>query len=190
MATVRRLVAPGRMRCQRNEADFKPCPLALGDRSHEWVLEADITACFDESEHAAPLARLRRRVREKCILNQTTAVLLIAPVDALRIEELAAFGSGATRRVAARRGPPRLRCQPPPQEAQGLAAAPNRVWPTDRPYARTWAEFVYGVFVFDVCARFIVSRQAASTCAPLLPAMPSRWRSGDARERCLLPRPP
>jgi len=39
------------------------------------VFEADITACFDEIEHAALLARLRRRVKDKRILNLVGAFL-------------------------------------------------------------------------------------------------------------------
>ena len=167
MATMRRLVAPGRMRCQGNEADFKPCPLALGDRSHEWVLEADITACFDESEHAAPLARLRRRVREKRILNQRTAVLLTAPsthyasrswppsARARRDEWLPGevrLAYGASRRRRRRRVWRQLRT------ASGPPIAPMRAP----------GQSSSTVPSSSTSARFIVSRQAAEhLCADL-----------------------
>lgn len=75
------------------EADFKPCSygfrpkrraqdavaeihyLASGNRNYEWVFEADITACFDEIDHAALFARLRRRVKDKRILSLVGAFL-------------------------------------------------------------------------------------------------------------------
>jgi RNA-directed DNA polymerase len=75
------------------EADFKPCSygfrpkrraqdaiaeihyLASGNRNYEWVFEADITACFDEIDHTALLARMRRRIKEKRILNLVGAFL-------------------------------------------------------------------------------------------------------------------
>ncbi len=57
------------------EADFKPCSYGfrpgrraqdaiaeihqLGSHSYEWVLEGDITACFDEIDHTALLGRVR-----------------------------------------------------------------------------------------------------------------------------------
>jgi hypothetical protein len=59
------------------EADFDPCSYGfrpkrramdaiaeihyLGTRSYEWVLEADIEACFDTIDHAALMGRVRRR---------------------------------------------------------------------------------------------------------------------------------
>ena len=75
------------------EADFKSCSygfrprrraqdaiaeihyLASPNRNYEWVFEADITACFDEIDHAALLARLRRRVKDKRILGLVGAFL-------------------------------------------------------------------------------------------------------------------
>lgn len=65
------------------EADFAPCSYGfrpgrraqdaveeiryLAARSYEWVLEADITACFDEIDHTALMAQVRRRVKDKRI---------------------------------------------------------------------------------------------------------------------------
>jgi len=75
------------------EADFKPCSygfrprrraqdaiaeihhLASPNRNYEWVLEADIEACFDAIDHAALMARLRRRVKDKRILGLVGAFL-------------------------------------------------------------------------------------------------------------------
>jgi RNA-directed DNA polymerase len=75
------------------EADFKPCShgfrprrrardaiaeihyLASSARNYEWVLEADIAACFDEISHSALLERVRRRVGDKRILALVKAFL-------------------------------------------------------------------------------------------------------------------
>jgi len=73
------------------EADFKPCSYGfrpkrraqdaiaeihyLGTRSYEWVFEADITACFDEIDHTALMARMRDRVADKRILGLVKAFL-------------------------------------------------------------------------------------------------------------------
>ncbi len=64
------------------EADFVPCSygfrpnrrahdaiaeihhLSTGTRRYHWVLEADIRACFDQIEHTALMARLRRRIKD------------------------------------------------------------------------------------------------------------------------------
>jgi RNA-directed DNA polymerase len=76
------------------EADFRPCSYGfrpgrraqdaiaeihhLTTRSYEWVLEGDITACFDEIDHAALAAlmdRVRRRVIDKRVLALVKAFL-------------------------------------------------------------------------------------------------------------------
>ena len=73
------------------EADFVPCSYGfrpnrraqdaieeiryLAARSYEWVLEADITACFDEIDHAALMSRVRRRVGDKRVLALVKAFL-------------------------------------------------------------------------------------------------------------------
>jgi RNA-directed DNA polymerase len=71
------------------EADFKPCSygfrpnrrahdaiaeihyFASKPRRYEWVLEADIKACFDEIDHIALMHRLRARIKDKrvCALS-------------------------------------------------------------------------------------------------------------------------
>jgi RNA-directed DNA polymerase len=73
------------------EADFKPCSYGFrpkhpaqdaiaeihffGAHSYEWVLEADITACLDEIDHAALMGRVRRRVADKRVLALVKAFL-------------------------------------------------------------------------------------------------------------------
>ena len=73
------------------EADFRPCSYgfrprrraqdaiaeihAFTSRSYEWVLEADIEACFDEIDHAALLARVRGRIGDRRVLRLVKAFL-------------------------------------------------------------------------------------------------------------------
>jgi RNA-directed DNA polymerase len=63
------------------EAGFQPCSYGFrprrraqdaiaeiqfyGTHGYEWVLEADIRACFDEIDHTALMARLRARIKDK-----------------------------------------------------------------------------------------------------------------------------
>jgi RNA-directed DNA polymerase len=42
---------------------------------YEWVLEADIAACFDEIDHVAVMDRLRRRIKDKRMCNLVKAFL-------------------------------------------------------------------------------------------------------------------
>ncbi len=73
------------------EADFKPCSHgfrpgrraqdAIAEIRHltsvryEWVLEGDITACFDEIDHTALMDRVRERIGDKRILSLVKAFL-------------------------------------------------------------------------------------------------------------------
>jgi RNA-directed DNA polymerase len=73
------------------EADFHPCSYGfrpkrraldaiaeiqyLGTRSYEWVLEADIEACFDTIDHVALMDRVRHRVGDKRVLRLIKAFL-------------------------------------------------------------------------------------------------------------------
>ena len=73
------------------EADFKPCSYGfrprrraqdaiaeihlLATHSHEWVLEADIQACFNEIGHTPLLDRMRHRITDKQILGLVKAFL-------------------------------------------------------------------------------------------------------------------
>lgn len=47
----------------------------LATNSYEWVLEADITACFDEISHPALLDRVRRRIADKRVVALIKAFL-------------------------------------------------------------------------------------------------------------------
>jgi RNA-directed DNA polymerase len=73
------------------EADFQPCSYGfrpgrraqdaiaethyLASRCYEWVLEGDITACFDELSHSAIMARVRARIADKRVLAVVKAFL-------------------------------------------------------------------------------------------------------------------
>ena len=73
------------------EAGFHPCSYGfrprrrphdaiaeihmLATNSYEWVLEGDITACFDEIDHSALLGRVRDRVRDKRVVALVKAFL-------------------------------------------------------------------------------------------------------------------
>jgi RNA-directed DNA polymerase len=74
------------------EADFQPCSYGfrpnrrahdavaeiqyLCSRSYEWVLEADIEACFDRIDHAALMDRVRRRVGDRQVVGLVKAFLV------------------------------------------------------------------------------------------------------------------
>ncbi|KAB8196351.1 group II intron reverse transcriptase/maturase [Nonomuraea phyllanthi] len=73
------------------EADFQPCSYGfrpnrraqdavsevqyLTSRSYEWVVEADIAACFDEISHPALMDRIRGRICDKRVLALIKAFL-------------------------------------------------------------------------------------------------------------------
>jgi RNA-directed DNA polymerase len=73
------------------EADFLPCSYGfrpgrrahdaiaearyLATRSYEWIVEGDITACFDEIAHPALMDRLRKRIADKRVLALVKAFL-------------------------------------------------------------------------------------------------------------------
>jgi RNA-directed DNA polymerase len=75
------------------EADFKPCSygfrpsrrahdaiaeihfLASAPKNYEWVLEADVRACFDEIDHTALMERLRARIKDKRLCALVKAFL-------------------------------------------------------------------------------------------------------------------
>jgi RNA-directed DNA polymerase len=73
------------------EADFMPCSYGFrpnrrahdaiaeihhfGTRGYQWVLEADITACFDEISHTALMDRLRARIKDKQVCALVKAFL-------------------------------------------------------------------------------------------------------------------
>ncbi len=73
------------------EADFLPCSYGfrpnrraqdavaetryLTSHSYEWVVEGDITACFDEISHTALMDRVRDRIGDKRVLSLVKAFL-------------------------------------------------------------------------------------------------------------------
>lgn len=73
------------------EVDFEPCSYGfrpgrraqdaiaevhyLTSRSYEWIVEADIEACFDELSHTAILGRVRQRIADKRVLALIKAFL-------------------------------------------------------------------------------------------------------------------
>jgi RNA-directed DNA polymerase len=73
------------------EAGFQPCSYGfrpgrraqdaiaeiqmLATRSYEWVVEADIRACFDEIDHVALMDRFRRRIKDKRVCALVRAFL-------------------------------------------------------------------------------------------------------------------
>jgi len=73
------------------EADFLPCSYGfrpgrrahdsiaearyLATRSYEWIVEGDITACFDEIAHPALMDRLHKRIADKRVLALIKAFL-------------------------------------------------------------------------------------------------------------------
>ena len=75
------------------EADFKPCSygfrpkrraqdaiaeihyLTSPTRNYEWVLEADIEACFDQIDHTALMERVRGRIGDPRVLDLVKAFL-------------------------------------------------------------------------------------------------------------------
>ncbi|HTR68943.1 MAG TPA: group II intron reverse transcriptase/maturase [Mycobacteriales bacterium] len=75
------------------EADFLPCSygfrpkrrthdavaevryLASRPRCYEWVVEGDITACFDEISHPALMGRMRARIEDRRVLSLVKAFL-------------------------------------------------------------------------------------------------------------------
>lgn len=79
------------------EADFLPCSYGfrpkrrvhdavaevrhLTSHSYEWVVEGDITACFDEISHCALLDRVRRRIADKRVLALVKAFLKAGILD-------------------------------------------------------------------------------------------------------------
>lgn len=73
------------------EADFQPCSYGFRpgrsardvmaeihfftSRSYEWVVDADIEACFDSIDHVALMGRLRQRIGDKRVLTLVKSFL-------------------------------------------------------------------------------------------------------------------
>ena len=85
------------------EADFQPCSYGfrpgrraqdaiaeihhLASHSYEWVLDGDITACFDELSHSALMGRVRQRIADRRVLALVKAFLtagILTQVGAVR----------------------------------------------------------------------------------------------------------
>jgi len=49
--------------------------LTTGHRRYDWVLDADISACFDEIDHTALMGLVRRRITDKRVLALVKAFL-------------------------------------------------------------------------------------------------------------------
>lgn len=85
------------------EADFRPCSYGfrprrrahdavsevqfLASHSYEWVLEADIEACFDNISHSFLLERMRRRVGDKRVVRLVKKFLKAGILIELGMEE-------------------------------------------------------------------------------------------------------
>ena len=96
------------------EADFHPCSygfrpkrraqdaiaeihfLNSGTRKYEWVLEADIEACFDSIDHTALMDRVRQRIGDKRVLRLVKAFLKagIFTADRIRVNSNAGTPQG------------------------------------------------------------------------------------------------
>jgi RNA-directed DNA polymerase len=94
------------------EADFQPCSYGfrpnrraqdaiaeiqhLGTCGYEWVLEADIRACFDEIDHTALMDRLRVRIKDKrvCALVKAFLKAGVMTADGEREESLTGTPQG------------------------------------------------------------------------------------------------
>ncbi len=70
--------------------------LASRPRNYEWVLEGDITACFDEIDHTALMGLVRRRIGDKRVLALVKAFLKagILTEDAHQMETTAGTPQG------------------------------------------------------------------------------------------------
>ncbi len=62
-------------RPQRRAQDAVTEIVYLATRTYEWVVEADIEACFDRIDHSALMERLRRRVSDRRVLRLVKAFL-------------------------------------------------------------------------------------------------------------------
>ncbi|WP_207944386.1 group II intron reverse transcriptase/maturase [Actinomadura rubrisoli] len=91
------------------EQDFRPCSYGFrprrraqdaiaeihyfGSRSYEWVLEADIKACFDEISHSALMGRVRTRIGDKSVLALVKSFLKAGILTELGSEEHSRAGT-------------------------------------------------------------------------------------------------
>jgi RNA-directed DNA polymerase len=59
----------------------------FGTKGYQWVLDADIEACFDSISHSALLARVRARVKDKRVLALVKSFLKAGVLTETRIRE-------------------------------------------------------------------------------------------------------
>ena len=78
----------------------------LATNSYEWVLEADIKACFDEISHVAVQDRLRARVADKRVMALIKAFLKAGILTELGGEEDTLTGTPQGALCAAAHNPP------------------------------------------------------------------------------------
>ena len=132
------------------EADFKPCSYGfrprrraqdaiaeihfLATRSYEWVLEGDITACFDEIDHTALMGRVRRSDRRQARPGAGEGV----PRGR---HPRARMASSGTRAPAPRRAGSSHRCSPtsPSRSSTSTSPRPGRRWARTRTRANSGA---------------------------------------------------
>lgn len=93
------------------EADFMPCSYGFrpnrraqdaiaeihhrtsGSSDYHWVLEADITACFDEIDHVLLMDRVRARIKDKRLANLVKAFLKAGVLNDLGDQEESPTGT-------------------------------------------------------------------------------------------------
>ncbi|WP_344908499.1 group II intron reverse transcriptase/maturase [Actinomadura meridiana] len=91
------------------ESDFRSCSYGFrpnrraqdaiaeihlfGSRTYEWVLDADIEACFDTISHSALMDRVRKRVGDKRVLRLVKAFLKSGILTELGNEEATTAGT-------------------------------------------------------------------------------------------------
>jgi RNA-directed DNA polymerase len=104
------------------EADFLPCSYGfrpnrrahdavaevrhLTSHSYEWIVEGDITACFDEISHPALMDRVRARVGDKRVLALVKAFLKAGILDEDRVLRATDTGSPQGSLCSAEHNPP------------------------------------------------------------------------------------
>jgi RNA-directed DNA polymerase len=104
------------------EADFQPCSYGfrpkrraqdaiaeihfLTSSSYNWILEGDITACFDEISHTALMQRVRDRIGDKRVLGLVKAFLNAGILSEDGIERDTVTGTPQGSLCAAAHNPP------------------------------------------------------------------------------------
>ena len=126
------------------EADFKPCSYGFrpgrrahdaiaeiqffASRTYEWVLEGDISACFDEINHAMLMQRVEERIADKRIIRLVKAFLRAGILSKQGLHQKSDTGTPQggiatpwTQKVTCARSRPRA------SPRQGFPAAPTGI---------------------------------------------------------------